>query len=215
MTDSLRLIVSAVSGTFDDAVAAMQRPIARAATLAVIDAADDAKNAGRASIASAGFSSKWQNALRANVYPSGGRAFSMRAAALIYHKISYAEIFENGAIIAGKPYLWLPTSNAPQRLGGVRISVRQYLAQIGPLEFAARPGKPPLLVAKLRIAGKVTVRKVRQAGLISGAAESARSIPMFVGITQANIPKKFDVLGAISRAAAKLGELYIAHLTPD
>jgi Family of unknown function (DUF6441) len=212
---SLQLTFAAVSGGLDEAVTRMQRPIAKAATLAVIDAADAAKRAGRSQIAAAGFSGKWQNAFRADVYPKGGRVFSMNAAALVYHKISYAEIFENGATIAGKPYIWLPTDNVPQRLGGQRISVRQYLSQIGPLEFAQRPGKPPLLVAKLRIGGRVTARKVRQAGLIAGAGEAVRSIPMFVGITQATVPKKFDLLGAIARAAAQLPELYVAHLETE
>jgi Family of unknown function (DUF6441) len=212
---SLRLTFAALAGNFDDVVGRIQRPMAKAVTLAIIDAADNAKNAGRAQIAAAGFSSKWQNAFRADVFPKGGSVFSMNAAALVFHKIHYADVFEHGATIAGTPYLWLPTANAPQRLGGQRISVRQYLAQVGPLEFARRSGKPPLLIAKLRIKGKATARKVRQAGLIAGASEAERSIPMFIGLPVVNIPKKFDLLGAIARAAAQLPDLYVAHLEPE
>ena len=40
---------------------------------------------GRASIAAAGFSCKWQHALRSKLHPPGRD--SMRAAALIYHKV--------------------------------------------------------------------------------------------------------------------------------
>jgi hypothetical protein len=43
-------------------------------------AADAAKREGRAQIAAAGFSSKWQNAFRADVFPKGGSVFSMGCA---------------------------------------------------------------------------------------------------------------------------------------
>jgi hypothetical protein len=98
---SLRLTLSAVGGAFFRALTEGERPIAKAATAAVREAAELAKSGGRTSIATAGFSRKWQNALRANVYPPNRD--SMRAAALIYHKVPYAEVFERGAVIHGKP----------------------------------------------------------------------------------------------------------------
>ena len=53
--------------------------MARAATAAVREAAEMAKSAGRANIATAGFSRKWQNALRARIFPPNHD--SMRALA--------------------------------------------------------------------------------------------------------------------------------------
>ena len=47
--------------------------MAAAATAAVREAADTVKSKGRANIAAGGFGRKWQNALRANVYPRGDR----------------------------------------------------------------------------------------------------------------------------------------------
>ena len=65
----MRLTLSAVAGGFFRAMTEGERPIARAATAAVREAAELAKRGGRASIAGAGFSRKWQNALQAKVYP--------------------------------------------------------------------------------------------------------------------------------------------------
>ena len=76
----------------------MQRPIARAAT-AVREAGAIVERNGRASIAAAGFSRKWQNALRVNIYPPQGD--SMRPAAFIFHKIRYPGVFDEGAVIHG------------------------------------------------------------------------------------------------------------------
>jgi hypothetical protein len=67
---TLRLTLSAVAGGFFRAVTEGERPIAKAATAAVREAAELAKTAGRANIAAAGFGRKWQNALRAKIYPT-------------------------------------------------------------------------------------------------------------------------------------------------
>ena len=105
-----------VAKGFVDVIAReLQKPIAKAATAAMKDAGDVAKRTGRSSIASAGFSRKWQNALRVNIYPAQGD--SMRPAAFIFHKIRYAGVFEEGAVIRGQPLLWLPLGNVPVRRG--------------------------------------------------------------------------------------------------
>src|SRR5437868_12920194 len=103
----LGFAISDVPKRFVDTIAKeLQRPIAKAATAAIREAGDIAKRDGRASIAASGFSRKWQNALRVNIYPPQGD--SMRPAAFIYHKIRYAAVFEDGAVIGGQPLLWLP-----------------------------------------------------------------------------------------------------------
>jgi hypothetical protein len=64
---SVRLAFSDVAKSFVDAITReIQRPIAKAATAAVREAGEIAKRDGRASVAAAGFSRKWQNALRVN-----------------------------------------------------------------------------------------------------------------------------------------------------
>ena len=79
-------------GAFSAAFMRSEKPIATAATLAVGDAGAELKSTARASIAGAGFSRKWQNALRVDQYPKG--RISINAAAHVYHKISYAHVFE-------------------------------------------------------------------------------------------------------------------------
>ena len=147
---SVRLTLSAVAGGFFRALTEGEKPMARAATSAVREAADLAKTGGRASIAAAGFSRKWQNALQAKVYPRGRD--SMWAAALIYHKVPYAEVFEQGAVIHGKPLLWVPLPNAPFGSGGRRIPPSKFRELVGsPLYTIRRPGKPPMPGANVRM----------------------------------------------------------------
>jgi hypothetical protein len=215
---SLRLTVSAVAGGFFRALTEGEKPIAKAATSAVREAAELAKAGGRASIAAAGFSRKWQNALRANVYPRGRD--SMRAAALIYHKVPYAEVFERGAIIHGKPFLWLPLPNAPFGAGGKRIPASKFRERVGsPLYTIRRPGKPPMLGANVRMtsarAGKAVSLSLLRRGRNPGGRGTVQLVPLYVGIEVASIPKRFAIIDAINRAAGRLPELYLKHFRDD
>jgi hypothetical protein len=170
---------------FKKAMTATYGQIAHAATGAIKEAADLAKSASRANIASAGFSTRWQNALRANVYPQSGE--SVDAAALIFHKIGYAGIFEHGGPIAGKPLLWLPIEkNLP---GGNRLTPKKWIAQFGPLQAVKRGGKT-LLVGKI----------------------GGKSVPLFIGVAAVNMPKKFDVIATVKKVAQQLPELYARNL---
>lgn len=211
---SLRLTLSAVAGGFFRALTEGEKPMARAATSAVREAAELAKSAGRASIAAAGFSRKWQNALRSNVYPRDRD--SMRAAALIYHKVPYAEVFEHGAVIHGKPLIWLPLPNAPFGSGGRRIPPSKFREKVGsPLYTIRRPGKPPMLGANVRMtsarAGKGISLALLRRGRNPGGKGTVHLVPLYVGIDVASIGKRFAILTAIQRAAARLPELYLKH----
>jgi uncharacterized protein DUF6441 len=167
-------------GAFADDLDAM----AQAATAAMRETALAAKEAARANIASAGFSGKWQNALRANVYPAQGT--SLEPAALIFEKIRYSEIFQTGGTIAGNPLLWLPIE---ANLGGGKWTPARYAQNVGPLVSVNVPGRPPMLFAK----GK-------------------RGPPLFVGISQINIRKLLAVDEAVATEAARLPDRYAAKL---
>jgi hypothetical protein len=213
---TLRLTLSAVAGGFLKAITEGEKPIARAATAAVREAAELAKAGGRASIAAAGFSSKWQNALRAKVYPPGRD--SVRAAALIYHKVPYAQVFEEGAVIHGKPLLWLPLPNAPFGAGGRRIPAGKFQQQVGmPLYTIRRPGKPPILGANVRMtdarAGKPISLALLRRGRNPRGKGTVRLVPLYVGVEVASISKRFAIVDAIRRAAARLPDLYLKHFT--
>ena len=134
----MRFSLTDVAKGFVDVIAReLQKPIAKAATAAMKDAGDVAKRTGRSSIASAGFSRKWQNALRVNIYPAQGD--SMRPAAFIFHKIRYAGVFEEGAVIRGQPLLWLPLGNVPVRRGRP-MTPSQYVRSVGTARFGPAAG---------------------------------------------------------------------------
>ena len=191
-------LTDVAKGFVDTIVREMQRPIAKAATAAMRDAGDIAKRNGRASIAAAGFSRKWQNALRVNIYPPQGD--SMRPAAFIFHKIRYAGVFEEGAVIRGQPLLWLPLANVPLRRGRP-MTPSQYVRSVGPLVSVERPGRPPLLFAKYR------ARRSRRR-----AADSLSASRSMSGYRASRSRKRFDIKGAAQKAAAQLPALYAKHL---
>ncbi|RWF52049.1 MAG: hypothetical protein EOS50_26075 [Mesorhizobium sp.] len=203
------------AGEFAAAMAAMKDPIAFAGTAAISEAGDIVKRQGRQDIAAAGFSRRWQNALRVNVYPR--RKPSMNAAALIYHNIQYAGVFEEGATITGKPRLWLPLPSAPKRVGRQRMTPALYIKTIGPLVSIERPGKPPLLAGKIATnrrgskTGKVSLSALKR----GGAGAPSTLVPLFVGIDRVNIRDRFSIREITERAAARLGDLYLKHLNPD
>lgn len=197
-----------VAGEYARATADVQNQIAKAASAAVHGAGDLAKKAGRANIASAGFGSKWQNALRCNFYPPENAKPSINSAALVYHKIPYAIVFEEGATIVGKPLLWLPLDRAlPSRSGGHRWTPKLYVQQVGPLRLIRPPGKRPLLVGNPR--GPEAGRSPR---LRSKGASAGRMVPLFVGIDTVTIGKKFDIVKIVQAAAGRLEALYAQNL---
>ena len=199
---TLRFAVSDVArGFVDTIVKEIQRPIAKAATATIREVGEIAKRNGRVSIAASGFSRKWQNALRVNIYPPQGD--SMRSAAFIYHKIRYAGVFEDGAVIGGQPLLWLPLPGVPIRRGRP-MTAAQYARSVGPLVSVQRPGKPPLLFASPR-AGRRSRR----------ASAGAERKPLYVGLTSVAIAKRFDIKGAAQKAAAQLPQLYAKNLRAD
>jgi hypothetical protein len=209
----MRFVFSDIRAELDAAIKEIQRPIAIAATGAVAEAADVAKTKGRASISGQGFGARWQSALRADVFPKGSR-HSMRPAALIYHKIPYAGVFEEPTQISGKPMLWLPLPTVPMGSGGRRLTPSQYRAKVGhPLYSLKRAGGPPLLGANVRTSGSRSVSlSLLKRGRNPGGRGTVKLIPLYVGVPAVKLRKRFGI-GAIVRAAAdQLGALYIKHL---
>ncbi|MBR0876879.1 hypothetical protein JQ608_06645 [Bradyrhizobium liaoningense] len=187
--------------------------ITRAATGAVRQASVELKSIGRSNIASAGFSVKWQNAWRVNVYPKSG--YSLEAAAFGYHKIPYATIFESGGTIrAQRGLLWIALRNAP-KIGRERVTPRA-LAQRGVKLFSLRrPGKTPLLATRLRVTGgaptgKLSLAKLRRG--VSGKRGAVRAVPLFFGVTSVTLRKRFNISGVADTVRARLPEMYLAQL---
>lgn len=126
---------SAQDGAIDELLDEIERQINEAKSDAVRDAADLAVKEGRANIATAGFSSRWQKALKSNFYPNEGDD----PAALIFHRFPFAGVFERGITISGRPLLWLPIE---QNLPSGIHSPSQYGKKLISVNIA---GKPPLL----------------------------------------------------------------------
>lgn len=214
---SVGIKFSYIKGQLEEALRGKYRPVAEAATAAMTDAANQVKTEGRADIARAGFSKRWQNTLRADVYPSRGKV-SVSAAALIHHKIQYAGVFEEGATIRGKPFLWLPLRTTPKKIGGQRMTARLFAERVGPLRFVQRPGHRPLLMAQVRSTDAAVRKGVSLNALKRGKAAkrgTLRSVPMFVGIETVTIRKKFNITAIVQRARDALFELYFRHFRDE
>jgi len=219
---SLRLVFKASIGQFDEAFKELYVPGAKAATQAIVEAAAIVKSEGRANIAAAGFSKRWQNALRVDVYPKG-QTYSMNAAAWVYHKIPYAAVFEDGATIRGRPKLWVPLSGTPKKIGRNRMSPKLINERIGRVLFPIKGRGKPLLAIRVRMPAsraaqdrpKVTAAMLRKAIPVGRAAPKGRgvlrSIPLFVGVSSIEVRKRFSIRQICGRAAGRLAELYLKN----
>ena len=172
----MKLVFSAQESAIEQFVEEIERQVNEAKAGAVQDAADIAVKEGRQNISSAGFSSRWQTALTSNFYPNEGKD----PAALIFHRIPFAGVFERGITISGRPLLWLPIEqNLPR---GIH-SPSQYGKKLVSVNIA---GKPPLLFdAFNRLRG-----------------------PLFFGTRSVDIRKRFDLYNIFARAAEKMREFY-------
>ena len=131
----MKFVFTADKDALGKRIKAAQERIAKAKDLAVQDAAHEMVQEGRANIASAGFSSKWQEGLVAKFRPTekGGDP-----SAVVFHRNNLAAVFERGVTIHGKPLLWLPIK---ANTGGIK-SPKKYRRKLVSVNVA---GKPPLL----------------------------------------------------------------------
>jgi len=168
---------SAQESAISQFVEEIERQVNEAKAGAVQDAADLAVKEGRANIATAGFSSRWQKALTSRFYPNKDEG---DPAALIFHRIPFAGVFERGITISGRPLLWLPIEqNLPR---GIH-SPSQYGKKLVSVNIA---GKPPLLFdAFNRLRG-----------------------PLFFGTRAVDIRKRFDLFRIFERAADHMRQFY-------
>lgn len=219
---SLKLVFKASVDEFGEAFKELEAPIRAAATGAVRDAANLVKTRGRAEIGSAGFSARWQNALRVDVYPERGASLS--PAAWVYHKIPYAEVFEEGATIRGKPTLWIPLSNiAGERIGGDgrrRVTAQSIGQRYGQILFPInRPGAKPLLAVKVRggynggpVSGSLlstAVKRGERIGRRSGLR--LQTVPLFVGVDSVTLRKRFGIRKICADVTNQLEALYLKN----
>ncbi len=221
----LRLKHDYVTGQFAAAARALRDPIARAATATIRDGAKELLTGARARIASAGFPRRWQIGFSVQVFPRRGASIDayMRGR----HRLGFAQVFQRGAHIAGKPLLWIPLSGIPDKIGTVRMTPRNFISKVGPLHTINVPGKAPLLAAYMRgrPGAKFSLARVRagsalaRLGVRRGRSDSGGvgviSVPIFVGVTAVQLRRRFDVAGVYEKVRRGLPANYFRHIREE
>lgn len=221
---SFRIVVDNASESLQAAILRMDLPVKRACTKSIIAAGTSLFEKGKSDIAAG---------VRGNKFPAGWNVRyyqteppQVDAAAWAYHKIPWADVFESGATIAGKPLLWIPLRNAPSYFGGGKITPKKLEKKNVRLFPIKRSGKPPLLATKVFVTrgqAKKTVFKISAKKILSGRTTPIKNadkmvritVPLFFGIAAVTIRKKFH-LGLIADSErAKLPAYYDANLEVD
>lgn len=193
-----------------------QARMARAVTLTMQDVAQDVKTGVRSAIASGGLSRKHQNAFRTKVFPRQGD--SMSAAVWGASNIDYENIFQRGGTIrpVSRRWLWVPTKQAPPKIGGKHTTIKSYLQSVGPLQFIKRPGHPPVMVAKVTRRMSSTkgfsVSSLRRGSAAHAQGKKTQLVPIFVGLTSVTIRRRFNVDPVYEAARSSLPSKYASHM---
>ena len=211
------------------AARAIRGTVTGATRAAFQDLAAQVQRQGRAEIARSGLSRRWQTGFRTYVFPRrivpGSTAeLAMRG----QHRIPFANVFERGARIGGRPLLWIPLPSAPKKINGRPTTAGGYVRNIGPLHSINRPGRPPLLagyamhapsggkslsVGALRTGQRNSRRRQARAAFGGRLGKRPISVPLFVGIRAATIRDRLNISAVYDRARRDLPALYAKHVS--
>jgi hypothetical protein len=215
--NKLRITVAQAFGTFPDYMRSRHGVVLRAAATTMDEVRDIALNAGRASIAAAGFPVNMQKALRALKFPRGD-TLAHNPAVYIWHRASYANIFEDGGVINGNPMLWLPMG-IPPKLGREATTPKLVASKgVKLISFQSRKGTP-LLGAQVRVKTKRQNIRIGERSypwaLIKKGTEGKggyiTTLPLFHGISTVNMPKKWGVRAAAEAAYNAIPSLFTTN----
>lgn len=187
--------------------------------------AADVQKGGRAEIARSGLSRRWQNGFRTFIFPrvpNGSLDYTVRGR----HRIGYANIFERGGVIRGKPLLWIPLPSAPKRIDGKKTTAAAYVRSIGPLHSINRPGRAPLLAgyamrptpgrrltpSQLRTGQRNARRRQARSAFGGQLGRAPVSVPLFIGLPVVRIRDRLDVSAVYDKARRNLPDVYYAEL---
>jgi hypothetical protein len=196
-----------IIGDYPKMMKAEKARLAKAATATMRGVQDIIKRDGRAAIGAGGFSSRFQNAFRVNLYPSSGDA--LNPVVFAYHKVPWAGQFEDPQPVSGHPLLWLPIdANLPLQARGKRWTPKDFTNQIGPLRSGKR-GSKPLLFGQVRVGksgGVLALPSKRGNRHFSKQDKEWR--PVFVGVSSVTDPKRFDISAVVAKADGQIDALY-------
>lgn len=212
MAANLKWRFLAATGQFAAAFHDATEPIAVAGTAAMDEIGAEIKARGRQDIIAGGLGGKWANALRVLRFPK--RGIALNAAIYAFHKIGYADVFEQGLRIAGHPLLWIPLATTARKFAGRRATPSLVASSFGDLISINRPGKPPLLAA--RVAGRISASTQQfGSGSINRASKAgARNVtlqPLFVGVPSVKESQRTHLIRVFETAAASLATRFAAH----
>jgi hypothetical protein len=154
--------------------------VQRAVDAATDQLADSIVEKGREDISSAGnFGQRWTTGLTSDVGGSGNvRTITLR------QQVPYWRVFQDGAVIAGKPLLWIPLSFATEAQG---VRARDFPGRL--FRVDRKSGGAPLLMS-------VDDKQ-----------------PKYFGAESVRIPKKFHLVEIATAEARTFGELYRVEMT--
>lgn len=212
---------------FKEAWRSIRGTMAGAARAAMTDLAKQVQAQGRAEIARAGLSPRWQRGFRTYVFPRVPKPGSLDIQMRGQHRIGYANIFERGGIIHGKPLLWIPLPAAPAKINGKPTTAGEFVRSVGPLHSINRPGHPPMLAgyslrapspgrsltpAQLRTGQRNARRRQARAAFGGRLNRAPVSVPLFVGVPAAKISDRMNVTAIYDRARNNLPEIYFREM---
>ena len=154
-----------VGQKFERSVSRQGARVRNAARAAAFDATEEIRKRAAADMASAGnFGPRWTGGLNTEITEGGG---NIRIA--FTHNVPYFSVFQYGAVIKGKPLLWIPLSFAADAKG---VLARNFPGGLFYVD-RSKKGKAPLLLS----------RQSRE--------------PKYFGKESVTIPKKFHVIEII------------------
>lgn len=167
----LRLTMTTATAQLAKSCQAEKAALTDAIAATAREAAAKIKSLGDADISRAGnFGPRWRESLKVR-----SRRTPKGATITAKHTIPYADIFERGGVIHGRPLLWLPLPSA--------VVDRPRLYPGGLFSAKSTAGRPLLF-------SRVTKQ------------------PVFVGIPQVRIPKKFHLNQIIREVAATIPAIF-------
>lgn len=185
-----------------------QLMMATAATKAFKAMAVLAKSRGRFETARAGFSVKWQNAIKTDAYPDRAGAVSLEPGMRMRSKIQYAGIFEDGGIVRGTPYMWLPVEGLAPGL-----NINNFEGKTGQDLVPFRDPHTGTLLMGVRIKvnknnakTKLSLTRIKRGATAKQGVLT--TVPVFVGVKQITQTKKFHLHEVMQTVADELPTLY-------
>jgi hypothetical protein len=175
-----------------------QKPVAEAGIAALREVAAMSVQEGRKDIGAAGPGfrrAKWQSGLgyRTKETKTEDGAPSLNAKATIFHRYGIAGVFEYGATIHGRPLMWIPTEH--KGASGARFGGSSLDKERSPFLVSATINGTPVLFDKR---DKSRDRK-----------------PVFIGVKQVDIPKKFHVTEITEKNFENFGALFYLHFKDE